>query len=1114
MKVNITIFSLLLMGGLIPPTIGQTLAYQPRPAAIETVQTAATLKLADVLLLFKEHYKADILYSDRSVQNQFLNATQIDWNQPIESNFKKILPSLGLDYKRQKNGGYLIVKKTKDSNSTASAQSGTYKPLMAEDLEKAEIIDKKISGTVTDASGEALPGVSVVIKNTQRGTVTDVNGHYSIDVPEQNAFVVFSYVGYVKQELEVGNRTVVDIKLKSDESALEEVVVIGYGAVEKNDLTGAVGSIQSKDIVRANPVQAAKALQGQVAGVNVQKTSNKAGAGYTIDIRGESSINSTNEPLVVVDGVMGANLNNLNPSDIQSMDVLKDASSTAIYGSRGANGVIIITTKKGTSGKPRVSYDAYVGQKTPNHLPALMTAQDFYKAYNDDRLMDGGVAEKFTTTELDMVNSGKSTDWLDLLTQPTLQTSHSLSVSGGSDNTTYYFSGGYLKEGGTIARTGFERYSIKGGLDSKLNDKVKVGFSSYYTYNLYKLGSNEAIRSAYRARPTGVNLYEDVINPAESSDLNYQGYAVWMGINDKQVLNPIVEGDRDNYQHENKGSSILANAYVEFEPFKGLTFRSSISTAFNSEREGDYRGTYTKSQQTTQKPRAQYDTRATGTYTWDNVLNYQLNKASHSLTVTAVQSAFKNRYETSTISVNNLAYESGWYALGTAANITGVGSNLSENALLSYMGRINYGFKNKYLLTLTGRSDGASQLSEGNKWAFFPSAAIAWRAGDETFIRDLNVFSDLKLRLSYGVVGNATVSPYSTQANISKTSYDFDGTPAYGFAPSNLANRQLKWEKSKEYNFGINMGFFNNRITTAIELYNRKTEDLILSQKIPTSTGFDEITANVGKIENKGVEINLNTVNLDLKGFKWSTNFNFSTNKNTILELYGGGIDEDKGNGLFVGEAVKVNYNYKFDGIWQTNQIDEAKVYNQVPGSVRVVDQNQDGKISSNDGIDDRVILGSSLPKWLLGVTNRFSYNNFDLSCFIYTRQGAQYRNNMLSGTMGEISSGRYNHLKLNYWTSQNPSNDYFGVVAANPYRTAIQYQDASFIRISDITLGYTLPGKALNRYGLSNLRVYAQASNPFVFHKFDGLDPEYNSSAYDDDVPSSILLFGLNLSF
>ncbi len=1118
MKILITIFSLLVLG-FIPPTKAQTIAYQQmRHNSSISGKDSKKMTLTNVLSKFKQVYGADILYADKMVKNQAITSSDINWNENLEQNLHRILPAQGLSFEKQKSGSYLIVQAPQKS-STISTNIKVVNPTENSSTtptqNRAEvIIDKKITGTVQDDKNAELPGVSVVIKNTQRGTVTDANGKFELDVENDASILVFSFVGYEKQEITVGNRTNFSVKLKVDESALEEVVVIGYGAVEKNDLTGAVGSIQSRDIVRGNPVQAAKALQGQVAGVNVQKRNNKPGAGYNIDIRGESSINSTNEPLIVIDGIMGANLNNLNPNDIQSMDVLKDASSTAIYGSRGANGVIIITTKKGVSGKPRVSYDAYVGQKSPNHLPALMTAQDFYKAYKEDRLLDGGTSEKFTSTELQNVESGRSTDWIAALTQPTLQTSHSIAVSGGSEKTTYHFSSGYMNEGGTVKNTGFKRYNIKGGLDSKLSDKVKVGFTSYYTYNLFETGSNEAIRSAYRARPTGSIYFNDLVNPAESNDIDYKGYAVWMGINDKQVLSPMVEGEKDNYQHETRGNAILANAYAEFEPVKGLTFRTSISVANSSDREGDFRGTFSKSQKTTEKPRAQYDTRQESNYTWDNILNYNLKKGIHNFTVTAVQSAYKYRYESSTIGVNNLPFSSGWYNLGTAANITSIGSNLVERSLLSYMGRLNYGFKDKYLLTLTGRSDGASQLAAGNKWAFFPSAALAWRAGDEQFIRDLHVFSDLKFRLSYGVVGNATVAPYSTQANISKTSYDFDGASAYGFATSNLANRDLKWEKSKEINFGINMGFFRNRINTAIEIYNRKTVDLILAQKIPNSTGFDQVTANVGRIENKGIEINLNTTNIDVNGFKWNTNFNFSRNKNKILELYGDGITQDIGNRLFVGQSLKVNYDYKFDGIWQTNQADQATIYGQKPGSVRVVDQNGDGKISSGEGIDDRVILGSQLPKWLLGVTNRFSYKNFDLSCFIYTRQGAQYNNNMLSGTMGELSSGRYNHLKLNYWTSQNPTNDYFGVVAPNPYRGAIQYQNASFIRISDITLGYTLPAKVLNRYGMSNLRMYAQASNPFVFHKFDGLDPEYNANTYDDDIPSSVLLFGINLSF
>ena len=464
--------------------------------------------------------------------------------------------------------------------------------------------------------------------------------------------------------------------------------------------------------------------------------------------------------------------------------------------------------------------------------------------------------------------------------------------------------------------------------------------------------------------------------------------------------------------------------------------------------------------------------------------------------------------------VDNLPYNSLWYAMGTSSTIDGFGTDLIERSILSFMGRFIYGYKGKYLLTLTSRWDGASQLSDGNKWDFFPSAAVAWRLGDEEFIKSVNAISDLKLRVSYGFVGNSAVAPYSTQARLINTPYDFGGSAAYGFAPLNLADKSLKWEKSQELNLGIDMGFIENRISASFEFYDRKTVDLIYKEQIPTSTGFSEIVTNVGEVSNRGVELTLNTVNITKDRFTWTTNINFSTNKNEVVSIGSEGILADISTGLFVGEPLGANYFYEFDGIWQLDEAAQADEYGQVPGSVRVVDQNNDGKISSGADEDDRVILGSTQPKWLMGMTNKFTLGGFDLSFLLYTSQGTQYRNDMLKGTMGEVGTGRYNALNLNYWTVNNPTNDYYGPGVSNPYRQAIQYQDASFIRISDITFGYTLPNTTLDRMGFSNFRMYAQIINPFVFHDFDGMDPEYNSGTYNDDVPSSTYLFGVSLSF
>lgn len=976
-------------------------------------------------------------------------------------------------------------------------------------------MDILVSGQVVDAAGAPLPGVTIIIDGTSVGTVTDINGNYSLNA-DPGTVLVFSFVGFENQKITVGNSDVINVRLVEDSQALDEFVVVGYGEVRKSDLTGAVGSVTAEAITRGNPVQAARALQGQVSGVNVNKINSRPGADFTIDIRGLQSIGFSNEPLVVIDGVMGGRLNTLNPSDIESMDVLKDASATAIYGARGANGVIIITTKKGKEGKTRVTYDGYTGVKVPNHLPDMMTAQEFYRAYNDVVKAENPKANPvWTSTELANVEAGRSVDWVDEVTAPAAQMNHVVAISGGNEHTTLYFSTGYLSENGNLAHTGFERYNLKGSVDSKLSNLVKVGFNAYYTYSVQNLGSNEVTRNAFRARPTGSIFYSDVLDPAQSSDRDVDGYAFWMGIKDNQVQNPILEAGKDAMQQETRVSSFLGNAYVELTPFKGFSVRSSLSTSVLSNREGRFRNADQKGR-LNRLPDALVRNNLNASYTLDNIANYKLATNRHELNVTAVQSAFLERFENYSIDVENLPYNSSWYALNTASIIRGVSSRLTERSILSYMGRVNYIYNDKYLFTVTGRYDGSSVLAQGNKWAFFPSAAVAWRMGDEAFIKNLNLFSDLKIRASYGIVGNDVVPPYSTQANMRQTVYDWDGAPSFGYAPNNIGNSELRWENSEEVNVGVNMGFLQNRITMDVELYHKITNDLIQNVALPTSFGFSAVTANVGKLLNRGIELSLNSVNVQKNDFRWSTNLTFSSNHNEILELYGGTVERDIANSLFVGHSLRSHYFYEFDGIWQLDQAEEALKYGQVPGSVRVVDQNEDGLISSAIERDDRVILGNQLPRWIGGMTNTFNYKNWDLSFFIYTRQGVMFRNSMLSGTFGELGSPRYNRLNLNYWTQENPTNDYFGVWQPNPFRQAIQYKNADFIRLQFITLGYNLPATLLERLKISNARFYIQADNPY-FHVAERniwMDPEFNSGTFQDDVPFSTILLGLNLAF
>ena len=977
----------------------------------------------------------------------------------------------------------------------------------------------KVKGKVSDNTGAPLPGVTVSIPGTTIGVITDMDGNYSLTNVQGSTKLRFSFVGMSSQEIAVGNKTVINITMGQETVGIEEIAVIGYGTVKKRDLTGAVTSMTSADIVRTNPANATLALQGQMPGVVTTKASNLPGQAFSIDIRGENTITGVTEPLVIIDGVFGGRLRDINPADIQSIDVLKDASSTAIYGSRGANGVVIITSKKGASGKAKFTLDTYTGIKTPAHLPQLQTAQQFQKSMVTDAILNLGSPITFTANEQHVLDTNGSINWVNELTKPSMTTGTTASVSGGSTGTTYRFSVGYIQEDGNIPGSTFKKYSLNGTVDSKITDWLRVGVTGYLNYSTNPTGSYEALRSAFRVRPTGTIMYSDLVNPADGYDLTQgaspKGYAIWMGIKNNQALNPLVESDPDNYQFEVKVANQMGNAFAEFTLAKGLTFKSSLSASVIDQRQGDYRGTLTKDRLGSQLPRATYSTMDNLSFTLDNQINYNYSKGKHKLAATMLQSAYKNTTETYSIAVQNLPYASVWYNLGTAgnSNITGVGSSYKMNSLESFMGRVNYTYNEKYLLTLTGRGDGASQLAEGNKWAFFPSGAIAWRAADESFIKNLHLFSDLKLRLSYGQVGNSNVSPYSTQASILNTIYSYDQALGNGFAPGNLANKDLKWERSQEVNLGLNLGFFKNRITAAIEIYSKKTKDLILQENLPTSTGFNSVAANVGEISNKGVELLVNTTNIETKDFRWTTSVNFSKNKNRIESL-ANGVSSIIGNSLFVGKPVKSYYDYRFDGIWQIPDSVTAKGYGQLPGQVRVVDTNKDGVISSSTGKDDRQVLGTQLPNYIMGMTNRINYKDFDFSFQLYYRNGTLYNNNLFAGTMADYTNTGYNHIVLDYWTRKNPINTMYGVGISQPYRSARNYEDASFLRVSDITAGYTMPKSVLNKLKMDKLRVFVQVTNPFVFTKYHGLDPEYNSSTYIDDVPTVICTLGVNLAF
>ena len=1004
---------------------------------------------------------------------------------------------------------------------------------------------RQVSGKVNNETGAPLVGASITVKGSTKGVVTDAQGKFTIAIPTKgNTTLVVSSVGFTNQELSVNNQSNLSVKLASESKALDDVVVVGYGSVKKKDLTGAVGSVKAAEIVRGNPANATQALQGQVPGVVVTKLSNKPGALWSIAIRGENTITpdpnangSKNltltssgqqfqgtEPLVVIDGIIGGKLQDINPADIETIDILKDASSTAIYGSRGANGVVIISSKKGASGKPRVTLDSYYGLKTPAHLPEMQNAQQWYNTAINDASLNLGYAVTpvsiFNANEMAIINAGKSTDMQKELTQTGVNTGNTLAISGGNGTTSYRVSGGYIQEVGMTPNTNYKKYNMNAALVSQIAKFLKVGLTLYENYSTNPTGSLEVPRTVYRTRPTATLYYADLVDPAAGGDLAIgpvNGYAVKMGNNSS--MNPLLEASSlANYTWTRNVSSQMGNGYIEATFLKNFTFKTSLSGSYQLAKQDEYRGKYSKSINLG-APRASVENDYNMSYTIDNQLSYNLQKGKSKLNITALQSAFKTNTEFNLVAVTGLPYNSFWYNLQSQTGTPTIASGFTQRQLSSYMGRLNYTFNDKYLFTFTGRSDGASVLAADHKYAFFPSGAFAWKLGDEKFIKKISAISDLKLRVSYGQVGNSVVSPYSTAATLLTTNYDFQQTGVAGLAPNNLPNQDLGWERSQELNLGLNLGLFNNRVSLTMELYKRTTKDLIMKEALPTTNGFSSVTANVGKVSNKGIEILLNTVNVATKNVTWTTSINFAKNINRLEELPNGAMFGWSGstnpeNILAVGYPLKSFMYYKSAGIWQLADSVLAKSYGAVPGSVRIVDQNNDGKISSGVlGQDDRVILGTQLPNFTMGMTNRVSFRNFDFSVMMYYRNGTMYKNDFLTQYVQDYNGG-WGRLNVNYWTRNNPSNEMWGMGVAKSNSDAIYYEDASFLRINDVTMGYNVPKAKLEKLGIDRLRFYFQLVNPARFTKFRGNDPEYNGGGYQDDFEAINYTFGVNVGF
>ena len=973
--------------------------------------------------------------------------------------------------------------------------------------------EQRITGLIRDDQGNPLPGVNVLLKGTAQGTTTSTDGKYSLTTPNGAGTLVFSYIGYVTQEVPINNRTTLDVTLVEDTKALSEVVIIGYGTVKKSDLTGSVATVNSREI-KAFPVASVdQALTARATGINVTQASGAPGGGVTVRIRGANSINSGSEPLYVIDGFpiypdnaaasAGGNrqatnaLASINPSDIESVEILKDASATSIYGSRGANGVVLVTTKRGKAGATRIDYDGSQSIQNATHVVKVLNATDYAK-YQNLRALSRNQTVPYANPD----QFGQGTNWFDVLTRTGSIANHNLTFSGGSDRTQFTVAGGYFRNDGIVRNTYFDRYSLRINVDSKfLTDKLRVGTSTFFS----RSGSNNAATD--RGGPGGAiitALGQSPLGPVYTANGSYdlQPYDGRFLTNPlAEVLEP-VDQDRTN--------RIFSNNYAQYEFIPGLTLRSSIGfDVLNANRVSFY------SQKTVNGRNSNSSlenaSRQIVNILNENILSYN-KRINESHEISAVAGYTYQTDDNSVFGIQTQGFtvdnfESAQLGQGLRPQIPY--SARASWTLQSFLGRVNYNLLGRYLLTLTVRRDGSSKFGENNKWANFPSVALGWRIKDEAFMKNIPRVSEAKLRASYGITGNSNIPVYRSLAGLTTANYLNGNGVQAGLAESRVANPNLRWESTAMFNVGADVGLFNNRLNITADYFYNKTTDLLLDVALPTSTGFSSAFQNAGSLQNTGFELAVNAVAINRNKLRWDLTANVSFLQNKILSIgasapfYAGSPSGHLGvDGSYVAPGLAIGswYGYRYIGIFQT--ADEIKnspsVVGDKPGYPRY--QDVSGPTNVPDGTitqADRTYLGNPNPKMIFGFNTTVSYAKFDLNLFIRGSQGFQIRN-LQQAEMAD-GVGNYNQaydILTTSWSPQNTGGTRPVIDAtrdfANYYRRSNFFiEDGSFIRLQNVALGYRLP----TTKWLRNARVYASGQNLFLITKYRGFDPEVNNS-------------------
>lgn len=954
-----------------------------------------------------------------------------------------------------------------------------------------------ISGTVISETGETLPGVNILVKGSSKGVVTDNNGAYTLDALRSEDVLVISFIGYTTIEEVVGQRSTIDIQLQPDLRTLSEVVVVGYGTQRKLETTGSIASIKS-DVLTQMPVSnVAQGLQARVAGVQITQNSGAPGGNVSVRIRGTNSINGSSEPLYIIDGIQVSNgggindvspLSTINPNDIESVDVLKDASATAIYGARGSNGVVLITTKRGSSGVTRVTLESYYGVQRNTRQMDVLNAAEFAQLEND--------VYKNPNLFPDPATEGEGVNWQDLIFRDAPIQSHQLSVTGGNDKTQLALSANYFEQDGVIINSAFKRYSLRLNLDHQISSKVKVGTSIMGSYNINNGIQTGSTNVGDAAVVTGSVLGAAVGAPPNLKPYRDDGtifpFGEQLGGRYREVSNPIGLASVLN---ETNISRVLANVYGDFSILKGLTYRAS----FNTDLQNNLRNFYSPiaivavGDRNPNSGSAQKMIENTNVLLHESIITYAKSIADkHSLKFTGVFATQSNNFSTHTVTANGFPNDVTTNEALQLALTVSTSSFRSKERLDSYMGRFNYGFRDKYFVDFTVRTDGSSKFGENHKYGFFPAASAAWRIIEENFMQNVSVVSDLKLRASYGLTGNAgAINPYRSLSLLATgNDYHLNHGLSKGISPSGIANPDLRWERSVQANIGLDLSLFNNWVNITMDVYSKKTDDLLFDQALPFSSGYQFITNNLGGIDNKGFEIAADVRILD-GPLKWSVNANLSANRNRVTDIDGGTTSErfmTTYTLLKVGEPIGLFKTYVFDGIYQTGDPILPGSDGRLGGH-KVKDINGDGVITSAD----QQITGDPNPDFIYGFSSNLSYQNFDLSIFMSGTYGNDIYN--VSRASFENPLGQRNNLQgvANRWTPDNPSIEFVSPLQGGRLPISDRFvEDGSFLRCRNVTLGYTLP----QIKHISRARIYISANNLFTITKYSGFDPEVNTFA------------------